>query len=574
MINEDHHNLTFNIQHSTFTIIIVPDTKNLEKCGFLAIIVMLFIGTIFGIIGVVLTHVLVKYFEGYYLILIFPIVMAIVLGFGLSTGAKIGRCSRLKLCAALVVLLFAMICFSTFVFLNDYYDKQNLKLKPSEIMKEYALLAEQVQNFLGKLPYVSDYIKPVEKSTAGDLGTKVMDFAHAFPTLAQGTPVVIGTIFDLALFAPVKDYLVYPGITAWEEKNGKGQLVIDNPIVKIWMQWTIEFLLVFLIALLMTRGGTKKAYQKRQERLRKAQYSPTMVKTKAPKENKGLFGKKKGEKEPVSAGLGLTPKAAEAEKTEAQPEPKAEKKGFSLFRREKTAKVEEKPVPELAGEQAAAPVEKKLEMEFPEDQQNVRYALILQQFDQARQSDLVQLIQQVGQVSEDQARRLLKAPSLLKRDVSAQDAKIVIEKFKQVQAQVKLITMEQLLELQKKQQGAQPAPKPAAQAAPTQPAQAVPKPAAQLAPPVQPSPPGPTEERYALILRKFDMVQRKAVLELLSSLSGNPVAQLQQTLKTPALILRDATKDEVTMIAQQFQALQADVKTLTMAELQKLMTKK
>jgi hypothetical protein len=147
--------------------------------------------------------------------------------------------------------------------------------------------------------------------------------------------------------------------------------------------------------------------------------------------------------------------------------------------------------------------------------------------------------------------------------------------FKHVQAQVKLITMEQLLELQKKQQGVQPPQKPAAQATPTQPAQAVPKPAAQVAPkPGQPSPPGTTEERYALILRKFDTVQRKAVLELLSSLSGTPVVQLQQTLKTPALILRDATKDEVTMIAQQFQALQADVKTLTMGELQKLMTKK
>ena len=81
-------------------------------------------------------------------------------------------------------------------------------------------------------------------------------------------------------------------------------------------------------------------------------------------------------------------------------------------------------------------------------------------------------------------------------------------------------------------------------------------------------------ERYALILRKFDPAQQQPILELLSSLSGKPVDQLQQTLKPPALILRDATKDEVTMIAKQFEKLQAEVKSLTMTELQKLMTKK
>ena len=70
------------------------------------------------------------------------------------------------------------------------------------------------------------------------------------------------------------------------------------------------------------------------------------------------------------------------------------------------------------------------------------------------------------------------------------------------------------------------------------------------------------------------MAQRKQVLELLASLSNTPIAQLQQNLKTPALVLRDATKDEVTMIAQQFRMIQADVKMLTMAELQNLMTRK
>ena len=77
-----------------------------------------------------------------------------------------------------------------------------------------------------------------------------------------------------------------------------------------------------------------------------------------------------------------------------------------------------------------------------------------------------------------------------------------------------------------------------------------------------------------MILRKFDPAQRKPVLELLASISNTPVTQLQQSLKTPALVLRDASKDEVTMIAQQFAKIPADVKMLSMPELQKLMNKK
>ena len=232
---------------------------------------------------------------------------------------------------------------------------------------------------------------------------------------------------------------------------------------------------------------------------------------------------------------------------------KKEKTGFSLFGGKK--KVEEQTV-----EEAASP-EEQFAAQFPEDQ---RYAIILHQFDSARQNDLLQLIQQVGQVPEDKARRLLKVPSLLKRDVTSEEARVAIEKFYQLNAQLKLITMEQLTEIQKRQQSAaQPAPS----SSPSKPASA-PRPA-----PPRSSTGGAAEDRYALILKSFDQAQRKPILELLSSLSGKPVAQLQQTLKPPALILRDATKDEVTMIAQQFQALQAEVKSLTMADLQKLMAR-
>lgn len=149
----------------------------------------------------------------------------------------------------------------------------------------------------------------------------------------------------------------------------------------------------------------------------------------------------------------------------------------------------------------------------------------------------------------------MKVPSLIQRDLTAGQATIAIEKFNQVQAQVKLITMEQLAQLQKKQQQV---------AQPSSPAAASPVSSGGSA----------AGDRYALVLRKFDQAQRKQVLELLSSISKTPANQLQQSLKTPALVLRDASKDEVTMIAQQFQKIHADVKMLTMAELQKLMTRK
>jgi uncharacterized protein YjcR len=187
----------------------------------------------------------------------------------------------------------------------------------------------------------------------------------------------------------------------------------------------------------------------------------------------------------------------------------------------------------------------------------------LHQYEAKRQTDLVWLIQQISQVSEERAKRLLKVPSLLKRDVTTQEAQIAIEKFKQVQAQVKLITMDQLAEIQKKQQPPTQPARPASQQSPSVPAQS----SDSLLK-------GDSNERYALILRKIEPTQRKQVLELLSSLSNTPTAQLQQNLKTPALVLRDATRDEVTMIAQQFRMVQADVKVLTMTELQKLMTRK
>lgn len=194
-----------------------------------------------------------------------------------------------------------------------------------------------------------------------------------------------------------------------------------------------------------------------------------------------------------------------------------------------------------------------------EDEQEALYALILLQYNPSRENEVLQFIQEIGEVPEEKARKLLKVPSLLKRNVNAQETRIAIERFDQVGAIVKLITMKQLEEIQRRMQQANLQP-------PQQPQQS--PPSSQMTSTVDPN------QRYALILRSFDPAQRRPILELLSSLSGRSVAQLDQNLKPPALVLRDATREEVTMIAQQFQNLQANVKSVTMAELQRLMAKK
>lgn len=547
---------------------------------------MLILGTLFGIVGVLVAHIAMNFFSDYYLIFVFPILMAILLGLGLSQGAKLGGCSRFGLPVAILVLIFSVLCYGSLLFLNDYYASQ--APPPATIPEELALLAEDGQNFVSRLPYAGDYVQPFPQTQRADqhLGIAVVNFIKKFPELAQHQPVIIGKIFNLSLFNSVRQYLMYQDITDWQGEEGKGGTLVftETSPVQTWMLWSWEFLFTFAITLLITRGGTKKAYRSYLRRLEKTGFrgekpnKSSAAKKQAPEKPDKKAKKEKTPKakkaatEEIAMAPGIEEEATQAvQAQEKARQAKEKKKGVgAFFTWGKRAK---KPAEEAPQETpAATPAEPKLAMEFPEDA-SARYALVLQQFDRARQSDLLLLIQQVAQLTEDKAVKLLKVPSLLKRDVSAEEARFAIEKFNQVQAQVKLITMAQLDEIQKRQQPAPPAPTSQPSASPTpKPQPAAPaKPAA--APAQRPVVTGSSDDRYALILKSFDPAQRKPVLELLASLSGRPVEQLQQSLKPPALILRDATKDEVMMIAQQFQNLSADVKSVTMAELQRMMSK-
>ena len=606
--------------------------KNFGKCGILACIVILIMGTIFGSIGIVAAHSLMKHLSHYYLILIPPFVLAIVVGLGLNWGARIGRCSRFNVVTFFLVFLFSLGSYGSILFLNEYHDSFP---EPPSLVQEGLFLVSDSINLLAELPFVSDYIKPIEvqtlqnalanvplvsdflppaqhagqenpdaesptpegntESNAGEvtetgvstaprahLGTQITAFLKAFPDQAFAPkPIVIGTIFDLVIFVPVQNYLLYPGITRWEEDNGVRQLVFDERAVQPWMAWTVEFFFLWFITLFITHRGTKKAYRKYQKRLEKRGGSPQQrlqlgVKKKPEpekKEKKGLFGRKKNVKkeeedtqraapENMSGDDELHEEGVALKTKKKKVKVKKKKQGWFGRKKQETEELDAVGaavvLPETAG--AGSPQgspESDIEFEFSEaeeDTQEQLFAIILHQYDRDRQDDLIRLIQQVGQVSEERARKLLKAPSLIKRNVTTQQANIAIDKFNQVQAQVKLITMDQLLQLQNKQQ------------------QAATRTSTDPSP--QPASSNGVGERYALILRKFDTTQRKQVLDLLSSLSGTPVADLQQSLKPPALVLRDASKDEVTMIAQQFKNIHADVKLLTMAELQRLMAKK
>lgn len=594
----------------------MSENTKIDRCGFFAFLMLLILGTLFGVIGVAVAHIVMTFYAQYYLMLVMPLVLAILLGFGLSKGVSIGRCTRLNLVGTVVVLFFSIVCYAGVLFLNDYYAQQGPP--PATIVDEALWLVEDGQNFLHELPYVGNYVPaaspgteaqppveavnaapsatddeaaeneappdatPAAPATRPHLGAALIDFGQRLPELAQ-QPLVIGHIFDLALLTPVRGYLLYDGVTEWRAATGEngerirehGQLIFNPALAKAWMLWVLELLLVFLVALMNTRGGTKKARQNLVKKLRKAGLSVDPEESRKSEKTKPKKPKKKKkvktsviEDVDISADLGApaVPESVESEdgdsqgktkkkkkkkKKEKKPKAAKEKKGLFGFGRKKQ-QAEEPDEAEAAGEGGAA-------MDVSEDA--TLYALVLHQYNPGREHDLVQLIQQVGQMSADKARRLLKVPSLLKRDVSAQDAKFAIEKFNQVQAQVKLITMEQLLQIQQKQQGAQAAPPPP------------PQPKASP-PPIQQPPAGASGEQYALILKRIDANRQQETLELLASLSGKSVAQLQQTLKPPALVLRDATRDEVMMIAQQFQSLQATVQSVTMTQLKQLIAKK
>ena len=590
---------------------------------------MLFFGVMFGALGVWAAHLLTKHLSNYYLILIPAIVAGILLGLGLNLGAKIGRCSRFSIIAFIFALLAAVVMYGSLLFFNHYHDTS---APQASIVEEVLFLFADSWNFLAELPYVSDYMKPVTDQQVRDtltgvpglsalippadqppasdgqppqdstadaanaatdqtaapqaasarehIGRQIMAFAKALPQKAIAEePVLIGSIFNLVIFAPVQQSLEIPGVTQWDGKPEDGRLLFDARAVRPWMVWSVEAVLAWLIVALMTRSGANAAYDRHQSRIEQS----------GGRQRQGLQIK------PPSAAKQESVAGAAKEKPA-----KKKKAGFSWFTRKKKATIplEETASPEIEAtptpadtpkkekgglfgwlkKKSAAKTEDDVNFELPEEggepTQDQRFALILHQYEPTRQKDLVQLIQQIGQVPEDRARKLLKTPSLIKRDVTVQQANIAIQKFNQVHAQVKLMPMEQLLQLQTKQQPAPPetpkSPQPA-QLAAKKPAPTAPKPTPAAAPaPIPQSAPG---ERYALILRKFDPAQRKHVLELLGSLSGTPPTQLQQTLKTPALVLRDSSKDEVTMISQQFQKIQADVKVLTMTELQKLMNK-
>jgi hypothetical protein len=109
-------------------------SKYVERCGFLAILVMVVLGTIFGSIGVILAHIGMKFYPDYYLVLIFPLFIGIVLGIGFSLGARIGRCCRINIVVFLIVLLFSMITYGSFLFLNHYHD--SLPEQPQIVLDE------------------------------------------------------------------------------------------------------------------------------------------------------------------------------------------------------------------------------------------------------------------------------------------------------------------------------------------------------------------------------------------------------------------------------------------------------
>ncbi|PID56351.1 hypothetical protein CSB45_11755 [candidate division KSB3 bacterium] len=549
-------------------------TKKTGKCGFAALLALLITGGLSGSLGILVAHLLTSHAGTYYLILFPTFVLALILGIGLRIGTAIGRCSRINVFTFLLVMLCVFGSYFSLLFLNQFHE--SLEPAPS-LADEAVFLLHDGWNLAAELPFVSDYVRPItvpevrklfadspvdsddgqeaSAQTRPHLASRVTAFFRDLPDQAfsQEKPVTIGTIFNLAVFVPIEGILSREGITRWEQEDSSWEkrLVFDERAVQPWMLWTVELLLLWLIVFLMTYKGTKNAFRRLEKRRRKH-------------EQPGLdLG---GRVTPGPAAYKIVPELDsdsesenETQKTAKTLKVKKEKgDGFFGFGRKKRRDEPETEPPDVVLFPEGDDVDHNDSPSRDQEEAEMKsLALILHHYAPERQEDLVRLMQQVGEVSEARARRLLKVPSLIARDITPQQANIAIEKFNQVQAQVKLITMEHLEQLQNKQR--QSAQSPASKA---------------LSQRTAPSAAAAPDTRYALILRKFDPVRRKDVLELLSGLSGTPLVQLQQSLKTPALVLRDASKDEAAMIVQQFKTIQAEVKMLTMLELQKLMARK
>ncbi len=537
----------------------------IEKCGPSAAFCMFVCGLLLGLVGVLSSHLAISFYR-YHFVLLFPVWMGILLGMGVSIGARIGRCTR-QLSGFLMVALLSIGCYALLLTLNNF----TYLTEPGTAVKEYYYLRR-------------DFVDPIQKAVSQyglDLRTwdtlkeVWLQWASLLPAYDEKAMV---SNHEFSIF------LEYPPITRWQAQKK----ILEFEKVQNWMVGGVELLILFLVA-------WEKTYKTIQYNYART-YSRKMLQSEVkgpPTETKNL--------ESRLANLNLEPgQVSEASQRAKKPEtpvktPDTETPTVAipprqvdhtkipatliLDRQVDITKPLTPTQPDIEGigptastsatlnRQADTPkTQEPLQVKTQQPTPGPGYALLLRGYDPARTEALVDFMTKSLKMSMDKAKILLKTPSLLKAPVTDLEAQTLVRAFNQLGARVQVITLEQLraiVEKQRRQKSKEPSMTPSESVT-----QRLEVPATMTS---QFSGDNP---RYAVLLQKFDKTYEEEVLHLLASLTRLTVERLKSALRTPALVVKNVTQEEADRISQQFKSIGAEVDVLTMQEVENLLTSK
>lgn len=527
--------------------------QNIAKCSVVAIFFMFVFGLVLSVVGVLFSHLAISFYK-YYFVLVFPILIGLLMGVGVSIGARMGRCSR-QLPGFLVIAFLSIFCYALLLMLNGFA----IATEPKTAVEEYQYLND-------------DFINPL-RDAFGQSGwdQKIQEGLNTWSRLISLLPPynekAIASNHEYATF------LEYPGFTTWDEQRK----ILEFNKGQNWMVWLVELLVLILVAWERTYKTVQYNYERAYSRkMRQAELGKTSIKMKTEDRLSMLNG------EPMKVS-GFPEKSRGA--TLSSPEPQRwllgkNKEGVTegpqIVDDTEVVKPERIEAPVSDGQtQEEERVETRtnqVEIQEQEDPATQKveeplYALILREYDPAQKEELIRLMVEVGQISPNKAKSLLKTPSLLKVHLTDVEVQFLTDQFNQIGAKVQAITMEQMQAIQNKQKepGSETTPLPSKE----QEVEAIP-----------PSSTIPAtrslkdEQKYAVLLQKFDETHREEILHFLASLTGLQIERLRQAFRTPALTAKNLTKDDADQIAQQFKSLHAEASILTMNDLQKMFSRK
>ncbi|HWP48058.1 MAG TPA: hypothetical protein VNM22_12910 [Candidatus Limnocylindrales bacterium] len=539
--------------------------QRIEKCGPVATFCMFVCGLFLGLVGVLSSHLAISFYR-YHFVLLFPVWMGILLGMGVSMGARIGRCTR-QLSGFLMVTLLSIFCYALLLILNNFTSLT----EPGTAVKEYYYLRR-------------DFVEPLQKTVSQyglDLKTwdtlKEVWFQWASLLPAYDEKAMVSN-HEFSVF------LEYPPLTRWQAQRK----ILEFEKVQNWMVWGVELLVLILVAWEKTHKTIQYNYARA--------YSRKMLQSEvksSPTETKTLENR--------LANLNLEPgRVSEASQQAKKPEAPVKTPGTEtptvtippmpvdhteipatmiLDRQVDTTKTLTLPQPDMPGTGPTTSTSATLNRptDTPKTQESPEikaqqpppgpgYALLLRGYDPARTEALVDFMTKSLNMSMDKAKVLLKTPSLLKAPVTDLEAQTLVKAFNQLGARVQVITLEQLRAIAEKQRRQKS----------KEPSRTLSESVTQgLEVPTLMTPPFSRDNpRYGVLLQKFDKTYEEEVLHLLASLTGLTIERLKSALRTPALVVKNVTQEEADRIGQQFKGIGAEVTILTMQEVEKLFAPK